>query len=74
MLCCKKGGEYMVTINGQQEAAAGKSIADWLSQAGYSGRMIAVEYNGEIISVEQYPQVSLHDGDVVEIVCFMGGG
>ena len=64
----------MVTINGQQEAAAGKSIAEWLEAAGYSGRMIAVEYNGEIISAEQYPQVCLHDGDVVEIVCFMGGG
>ena len=64
----------MVTINGSLETAAGKSIADWLDQAGYSGRMIAVEYNGEIISAEQYPKVCLHDGDVVEIVCFMGGG
>ncbi len=64
----------MVTINGSPEAAAGVSLADWLDQAGYGGRMIAVEYNGEIISAEQYPQVCLHDGDVVEIVCFMGGG
>ena len=64
----------MVTINGQQEVAAGRSIAEWLASAGYSERMIAVEHNGEIISAEQYPQVLLHDGDVLEIVCFMGGG
>ncbi len=64
----------MVTINGKAEQAAGRSIAAWLEAAGFGGRMIAVEYNGEIISAEQYPQVILHDGDVVEIVCFMGGG
>lgn len=64
----------MVTINGKAEQAAGRSIAAWLEAAGFGGRMIAVEHNGEIISAEQYPQVILHDGDVVEIVCFMGGG
>ena len=64
----------MVKINGADEQAAGSSLADWLQAKGYGGRMIAVEYNGEIISRENYPQVVLHDGDVVEIVCFMGGG
>jgi sulfur carrier protein len=64
----------MVKINGADEQASGSSLGDWLKAKGYGGRMIAVEYNGEIISREHYPQVVLHDGDVVEIVCFMGGG
>jgi sulfur carrier protein len=64
----------MVKINGADAQAAGSSLADWLQAKGYGGRMIAVEYNGEIISREHYPKVVLHDGDVVEIVCFMGGG
>ena len=64
----------MVKINGTDKQAAGLSIDYWLTQAGYEQRMIAVEYNGEIIARENYPQVVLHDGDVVEIVCFMGGG
>jgi sulfur carrier protein len=36
--------------------------------------VIAVEYNEEIISKEQYERIILKEGDVLEIVRFMGGG
>ena len=35
---------------------------------------IAVEVNGEIVSRSRHAEAALHDGDVVEIVTFVGGG
>ena len=37
-------------------------------------RRIAAEVNLEIIDKEHYDSVMLKEGDIVEIVSFMGGG
>jgi sulfur carrier protein len=37
-------------------------------------RQIAAEVNLEIIEKDKYTEVMLKEGDVVEIVSFMGGG
>lgn len=64
----------MVTINGEEQAAAGQTVAAHLAQAGYNTARVVVELNGDILPKEQYDQTRLQDGDRVEIVCFMGGG
>ncbi|MCR4946120.1 MAG: sulfur carrier protein ThiS [Lachnospiraceae bacterium] len=64
----------MVTINGKNEDAAGKSISAYLAEAGYDGEYVVVEKNLEIIPKEEYDNQSLADGDVVEILHFVGGG
>jgi sulfur carrier protein len=64
----------MLKINGVSQAAQGQTIAQYLAQEGYDARTIVVEYNETILPKEQYDQTVLADGDVVEIVCFMGGG
>ena len=64
----------MGRINGEDKAAAGKSLCDYLQAAGYDRRAIAVEYNEVILPKQDYETTVLQDGDVVEIVCFMGGG
>lgn len=64
----------MVTINGEQVDAAGKSVADYLEEAGYKTAYVAVERNREIVPRATYGEVLLEDGDVVEIVRFVGGG
>ncbi|MGI5931404.1 MAG: sulfur carrier protein ThiS [Eubacterium sp.] len=64
----------MVQINGVQQDAAGRTLADYLREAGYDPRVIAVEYNEAILPKDRYAAVILQDGDVVEIVQFMGGG
>ena len=64
----------MVRINGEDKAAAGQSLCDYLQEAGYDSRAIAVEYNEVILPKADYETTVLQDGDVVEIVCFMGGG
>jgi sulfur carrier protein len=37
-------------------------------------RMIVVQHNGAILRREQYATQRLQDGDVVEILHFVGGG
>lgn len=64
----------MVKINGEPVAAAGKSVSAYLAEAGYDSRAVAVEVNEAILPKADYAQTILADGDVVEIVCFMGGG
>lgn len=64
----------MVRINGELQEKTGLSVADYLEQAGYDRRAVAVEYNGVILAHEAYDTTVLSAGDEVEVVCFMGGG
>lgn len=64
----------MVTINGKQTQAEGKTLADYLAEAGYDLKRIAVELNGDIVPKATFPDVVLKEGDIVEIVSFVGGG
>lgn len=64
----------MVRINGEACDAAGGTVAEYLADAGYDVKRIAVERNGEIIPRSCYDSVVLQDGDDVEVVSFVGGG
>lgn len=64
----------MVTINGENVNAAGKTIAEYLETTDFDIRIIAIERNGEIVPKSQYGEIILKDGDSVEVVSFVGGG
>ena len=64
----------MVIINGQETAAAGRTLADYLAGSGLDKGRVAVEINGEIVPRGKYAATVLQDGDKVEIVRFVGGG
>ncbi|MGN0586270.1 MAG: sulfur carrier protein ThiS [Oscillospiraceae bacterium] len=64
----------MVKINGKDISADGKTLSEYLDSTDYDCRRIAVERNGEIVPKAQYGEVILADGDVVEVVSFVGGG
>ena len=64
----------MVTINGEEKNCAGSSIAQYLETTTYDPRRIAVEKNGDIVPKAVYTETILHDGDVLEVVSFVGGG
>ena len=64
----------MVHINGKDENAAGMTIQKYLDENDYIVTHIAVECNEVIISKADYDTTVLKDGDVVEVVSFMGGG
>lgn len=67
--------ELMLTVNGEpRRTASGSSIADLVSNLGLDPRKVAVEHNGEIAPRSMLAEVLLGDGDVLEIVHFVGGG
>lgn len=65
----------MLQINGKAiPLPEGLSLADYLRQEGYRFNLIAVEYNGAIVSKGEYENTRLTNGDTLEIVNFVGGG
>ena len=64
----------MLRINGEESDAAGRTVADCLSSAGFAPARVVVEINEKIVPKDRYSDTVLRDGDQVEIVCFMGGG
>tara|TARA_B100000315_G_scaffold127177_1_gene116974 strand:+ start:3915 stop:4118 length:204 start_codon:yes stop_codon:yes gene_type:complete len=64
-----------LTINGRaRELEASINLAAYLTSIGVNQEHVAVGYNGEVINKEQFPEVRLRDGDVLEIVRPVGGG
>ena len=64
-----------ITVNGElRQIQSGETIADLLRELGIGERRVAVECNREIVKKEQYGQAGLGDGDVLEIIEFVGGG
>lgn len=63
----------MITLNGQ-ESENYATLNELLEKNGYRREIIAVEINGVIIKKDDYDKININDGDVIEIVHFMGGG
>ncbi|MGN0713860.1 MAG: sulfur carrier protein ThiS [Anaerovoracaceae bacterium] len=64
----------MVKINGKQYDIAGSTLREYLENASYDSKRVAIERNGRIIPKAQYGETILEDGDEIEIVSFVGGG
>ena len=64
----------MIKINGREEAVGGMTVAEYLKNTEYDTRRIAFERNGDIVPKSAYDTTVLEDGDVIEIVSFVGGG
>ena len=64
----------MICINGKKIEKAEILLSGYLEKNGINPQRIAVELNGEILPKAQYSNTVLKDGDVVEIVNFVGGG
>jgi sulfur carrier protein len=62
-------------INGKRvELDSATPLLAYLEKLGVSARAVAVERNGIIVDRDDYPGVTLEDGDTVEIVRMVGGG
>ncbi len=65
---------FSLTINGEPRRAAPGSIADLVRSLDLEPTKVAVERNGEIVPRSTLADVPIADGDVLEIVHFVGGG
>jgi len=64
-----------LTVNGEsRRAAPGQTLAALVRALGLDPAKVAVERNGEIVARSTLADVILADGDVLEIVHFVGGG
>lgn len=64
----------MIRINGVDIDKIEISLMQYLEENSISPQRIAVELNVEILPKANYAATVLKDGDVVEIVNFVGGG
>ncbi|MDY5541877.1 MAG: sulfur carrier protein ThiS [Lachnospiraceae bacterium] len=64
----------MVQVNGKVLPIAGKTVTEYLKGTSFDPMRIAVEKNGQIVPKRLYEETVLEDGDVVEVVSFVGGG
>ncbi len=63
-----------VVINGEARELAATTLAALVEELGLKPDRIAVELNREIVRRERWAETTLHDGDRLEIVHFVGGG
>ena len=65
----------MITLNGKKlDLESNISIKELLESQNYSSEYVVVERNLEIVPREEYEIITICDGDVVEVLHFVGGG
>jgi len=64
-----------VVVNGEcMELSEGADVAGLLAVLGLEKRRVAVELGRKILSPDAYASTKINEGDVLEIVGFVGGG
>lgn len=62
-------------INGEsRQCSPNTSLPRLLEQIGMNPRLVAVEYNGEILHRQFWDTTQIQEGDRLEIVTIVGGG
>lgn len=68
-------GTITITVNGEhRRVTGGISLADLANELGLVPEKVAVERNLEVVPRSTLAQVTVEDGDEIEIVHFVGGG
>jgi thiamine biosynthesis protein ThiS len=69
------GATIRVTVNGEErEVRRGLTVASFLESIGLQPGLVVVERNREILDRSRYAAVEIGDGDILELVHFVGGG
>ena len=65
----------MITLNGNTVSdSEGITLEELIRRQNFIKSRIAIEINGRIISKKEYETTQVQDGDVIEVVSFVGGG
>lgn len=68
-------GTITVTVNGEErEIPAGQNVKGFLESLDLHPGMVVVERNREILDRDRYGEVTVEQGDLLELVHFVGGG
>lgn len=64
-----------IKINGKTKIVEdNQTVADIINKLKLNVDRIVVEYNGEVLDKKNYDSIVLKDGDVLELIQFVGGG
>lgn len=64
-----------IQVNGESHTCSPQTgLPDLLTQLNLNPRLIAVEYNGEILHRQYWTNTQMQSGDRLEIVTIVGGG
>jgi sulfur carrier protein len=67
--------QIIVQVNGDRRQCLPQTrLPDLLTQLGMNPRLVAVEYNGEILHRQLWDDTEVQEGDRLEIVTIVGGG
>jgi sulfur carrier protein len=64
-----------IQVNGEaRRCPAGLSLDQVLEALGYRPQLVVVEFNGEILPRQRWPEQPVVESDVLEVVTIVGGG
>lgn len=64
-----------IQVNGETRSCfSSTAIPDVLQELGFNPRLVAVEYNGEILHRQFWQHTQIQPGDRLEVVTIVGGG
>ena len=64
-----------ITVNGQDHQCESVTLLpDLLIQLKMNPKLVAIEYNGEILHRQFWSQTQIQAGDALEVVTIVGGG
>lgn len=67
--------QIRITVNGDpRDVTASLTVRGLLDSLGLHPGLVVVERNREILDRDRYDAVALEEGDVLELVHFVGGG
>ncbi|MGQ4649699.1 sulfur carrier protein ThiS [Lyngbya aestuarii] len=67
--------QITLQVNGQSCSCCAQTLLpQLLEQLGLNPRLVAVEYNGEILHRQFWSETPIKQGDQLEIVTIVGGG
>ncbi len=67
--------QIALQVNGEtRHCAIDTPLPKLLEQLGLNPRLVAVEYNGEILHKQFWDITLMQEGDILEVVTIVGGG
>lgn len=63
-----------IHINGQKKESNATTISELVAELGLKMESLIVEHNLQIIQQKNWNSTTIHDGDRIELLSFVGGG
>ena len=63
-----------IVINGEQQETGATTIQELVTELGLNPGGLVIEHNQQIVRQERWSATVLNEGDVLELLNFVGGG